>query len=492
MLYRVLVISCLNICAGYAAQATVRLPALVGDHMVLQRKAKVPVWGWAAPGERVTITFQNKTYTAVPGPDHKWQVLLPTAEAGGPYIMTIKGQNVLTIQDILLGDVWLAAGQSNMELPLRDKNAPSPNAYPLPLNADQELAAANYPRIRQFTVKQAVAYQAQAENVGYDWKVCTPATASNFSAVGYFFARDLFTRYKVPIGLINCTWGGTPAEAWVSAAALKKLPDFEAPVTGIEQRTGQPDATVKDPQYLPSVLYNGMVAPLLPYAVKGVIWYQGESNVSRADQYRTLFPALIRDWRSKWGAELPFLFVQLANWTKPLPEPAESDWAELREAQAQTLALPRTGMAVAVDLGEADNIHPANKQEVGHRLALAARQIAYGDKQVVAAGPTYQRMAVQDNKVQLTFTNLGAGLQAKGSNGSLKGFAVAGADKQFHWAKAQVQGKTVVLTCDAVPTPVAVRYDWANNPDGNLYNKDGLPAVPFRTDQWPGTTAGRK
>ncbi|MGI4822563.1 MAG: sialate O-acetylesterase [Janthinobacterium lividum] len=492
MLQRIFVFTCLSLGSAFAAQATVRLPALVGDHMVLQRNAKVPVWGWAAPGEQVTIAFQNKTYTAVPGADNKWQVLLSTAEAGGPYVMTIKGQNELTIQDILIGDVWLASGQSNMEMPLRDKNAPSPNAYPLPLNAEQELAAANYPSIRQFTVQKVVTYQAQAENAGYDWKVCTPGTASGFSAVGYFFARDLFTRYHVPIGLISCPWGGTPAEAWVSASALKKLPDFQAPVTEIEQRAGQPDATIKDAQNLPSVLYNGMVAPLLPYAVKGIIWYQGESNVSRADQYRTLFPALIRDWRSKWGADLPFLFVQLANWTKALPDPAESDWAELREAQAQTLALPRTGMAVAVDLGEADNIHPANKQDVGHRLALVARQVAYSDKQVVAAGPTYQRMAVQGNKVQLTFTNPGSGLEVKGSDGSLKGFAVAGADKQFHWAKAQVQGKTVTLTCDAVPTPVAVRYDWANNPDGNLYNKEGLPAVPFRTDQWPGMTVGKK
>jgi sialate O-acetylesterase len=492
MLRKVFVFTCLSLGSGLAAQATVRLPALVGDHMVLQRNAKVPVWGWAAPGEQVSITFQGKTYTAVPGADNKWQVELPTAEAGGPYVMTIKGQNELTIQDILIGDVWLASGQSNMEMPLRDRNAPSPNAYPLPLNAEQELAAANYPNIRQFTVQRAVAYQPQKESLGYDWKVCTPGTASSFSAVGYFFARDLFTRYHVPIGLISCTWGGTPAEAWMSAEALKKLPDFQTSVTEIEQRAGQPDATSKDPQNLSSVLYNGMVAPLLPYAVKGVIWYQGESNVSRADQYRTLFPALIQDWRSRWSADLPFFFVQLANWTKALPDPAESDWAELREAQAQALALPRTGMAVAIDLGEADNIHPANKQDVGHRLALVARQVAYGDKQVVAAGPTYQRMVVHGNTVQLMFAHVGTGLQAKGDAGSLKGFAVAGVDKQFHWAKAQLQGKTITLTCDAVPTPVAVRYDWANNPDGNLYNKEGLPAVPFRTDRWPGVTAGKK
>jgi sialate O-acetylesterase len=492
MLYRVSVLACLGIASGLAAHATVRLPALVGDHMVLQRNTKVPIWGWAAPGEQVTIVFQNKTYSAVPGADNKWQVLLSTAEAGGPYKMTIKGQNEVAIQDILIGDVWLASGQSNMELPLRDKNVPAPGAYPLPLNAEQELAAANYPSIRQFTVKKVVAYQLQAENAGYDWKVCTPTTASGFSAVGYFFARDLFKRYNVPVGLISCPWGGTPAEAWVSASALKKLPDFQGSVTEIEQRSGQPDAAVKDPQNLPSVLYNGMVAPLLPYAVKGIIWYQGESNASRADQYRTLFPALIQDWRSKWGSELPFLFVQLANWTKALPEPAESEWAELREAQAQALALPRTGMAVAIDLGEADNIHPANKQDVGHRLALAARKVAYGDQKVVAAGPTFQTMKVTGNKVQLTFTNIGSGLQVNGSDGSLKGFAVAGADKQFHWAKAQQQGKTVTLMCDAVPTPVAVRYDWANNPDGNLYNKEGLPAVPFRTDQWPGITVGHK
>lgn len=282
MLHKVVAFTCLSLASSLAAQATVRLPALVGDHMVLQRNAKVPVWGWAAPGEQVTIVFQNKTYTALPGPDNKWQVLLPTAAAGGPYVMTIKGQNELTIQDILIGDVWLASGQSNMEMPLRDKNAPSPGAYPLPLNAEQELAAANYPSIRQFTVKKVVAYQPQTENTGYDWKVCAPATAGGFSAVGYFFARDLYKRYQVPIGLISCPWGGTPAEVWVSAAALQKLPDFQAPVTEIAQRSGQPDASVKAAQNLPTVLYNGMVAPLLPYAVKGVIWYQGESNASRA------------------------------------------------------------------------------------------------------------------------------------------------------------------------------------------------------------------
>jgi len=464
----------------------VRLPALVGDHMVLQRDAPVPVWGWAAPGEQVAVTFRGQVYSAVPAASGKWQVLLPATPAGGPYSLTVKGQNTLTVQDILVGDVWLASGQSNMELPLRDKNAPAPGAYPLVVNADQEVAAANFPQIRQFTVKKAVAYQPQAENEGYSWQVCSPSTAGSFSAVGYFFARDLYQRYQVPIGLLSSPWGGTPAEAWVSADALKQLPDFQAKVASL----APPATPAKEPQNTATVLYNGMIAPLIPYGVKGIIWYQGESNVGRAAQYRTLFPVLIRDWRARWGRELPFLFVQLANFTKALPEPAESDWAELREAQAQALLLPRTGMAVAIDIGEGADIHPADKQDVGHRLALVARQVAYGDRQVVAAGPSFQTMAVSGSQVRLKFANVGAGLTLRTGTTTLSGFAVAGADHKFHWAAATLAGAEVVLTCAAVPAPVAVRYDWANNPNGNLYNRDGLPAAPFRTDQWLAEAGG--
>jgi sialate O-acetylesterase len=481
----------LGLGSSLAAHATVRLPALVGDHMVVQRNVPVPVWGWAAPGEQVTVTFLGQTHAATPAANGRWQVALPATPAGGPYVMTIKGQNTLTIKDILVGDVWLASGQSNMELPLRDKNAPAPGAYPLIVNAEQEVAMADFPQIRQFTVKKVVAYQPQTESEGYDWKVCSPSTAGSFSAVGYFFARDLYQRYHVPIGLISSPWGGTPAEAWVSPEALKQLPDFQHKVTALAQRPARPEPLEKDAQNTPTVLYNGMIAPLQPYAIKGVIWYQGESNVGRAAQYRTLFPALIRDWRARWGAGVPFLFVQLANFTPALPLPAESDWAELREAQAQALALPRTGMAVAIDVGDGADIHPANKQDVGHRLALVARQVAYADKSVVAAGPTFQRMSVRGNQVRLTFTNLGAGLVLKSGNSTLSGFAVAGADQQFHWAAATLVGSEVVLTCAAVPVPVAVRYDWANNPLGNLYNKDGLPAVPFRTDQWTRSAAAK-
>ncbi|RZK23629.1 MAG: sialate O-acetylesterase [Hymenobacter sp.] len=456
--------------------------------MVLQRDTPVPVWGWAAPGEQVAVAFRGKTYSATPTASGKWQVALPATPAGGPYTMTITGQNTLTIQDILVGDVWLASGQSNMELPLRDKNAPALGAYPMIVNAEQEVADANFPQIRQFTVKKAVAYQPQTEPEGYGWQVCSPNTAGSFSAVGYFFARGLYQRYQVPIGLLSSPWGGTPAEAWVSAEALRQLPDFQDKVANLVA----PAAPEKDAQNTATVLYNGMIAPLLPVALKGVIWYQGESNVGRAAQYRTLFPALIRDWRQRFGQpEMPFLFVQLANFTKARQEPAESAWAELREAQTQALALPRTGMAVAIDIGEGADIHPSDKQDVGYRLALVARQVAYGDKRVVAAGPTFQSMTVRGSQVRVKFANVGSGLVLKTGNTTLSGFAVAGADHKFHWAAATLAGSDVVLTCAAVPAPVAVRYDWADNPNGNLYNRESLPAAPFRTDQWVADAVGK-
>jgi sialate O-acetylesterase len=462
--------------------AAVRLPALVGDHMVLQRDRPLPIWGWAEPGEKITVQFQGRTHAVVTPAGGKWQLTLPAQASGGPFVMTIKGQNTLTVSDIMVGDVWLAGGQSNMELPLRDPNAPKPGAYPLIVNAEQEVAQANYPQIRQFTVQKNPAAQPQSELKGYSWKVCSPQTAGGFSAVAYFFARDLHQLYRVPIGIISSPWGGTVAEAWVGGTTLEKQPDFREKVAALQAQPA-PALPGKDPQNTPTVLFNGMIAPLIPYALKGVIWYQGESNVGRAAQYQTLFPSLIQDWRQRWGQELPFLFVQLANWTPALPQPADSDWARLREVQTAALALPRTGMAVAIDIGDAADIHPANKQDVGHRLALVARAVAYGDKKVVANGPAYEKMSVQGNAVKLAFKHEGAGLQAKG-DAPLRGFAVAGADKQFHWATATLQGNAVVVSSPAVAAPVAVRYDWANNPDGNLYNREGLPAVPFRTDTW--------
>lgn len=464
-----------------AAQAEVRLPALVGDHMVLQRNQPLPIWGWAEPGEQVTVTWQDHTYAATPAPDGRWQVKLPALSAGGPYTMTIQGHNRLSISDILVGDVWLASGQSNMELPLRDPNAPKPGAYPLILNAEQEVAQANFPQIRQFTVQKAPSATPQTLVHGYNWQVCTPQTARQFSAVAYFFARDLHQRYQVPIGIICSAWGGTPAEAWVSREALRPWPDFQEKVDALASKAemGLPE---KEPQNNPAALFNGMIAPLLPYALKGIIWYQGESNVGRAPQYSLLFPTLIQDWRQRWGQELPFLFVQLANWLPAQPQPTDSDWARLREAQTAALALPRTGMAVAIDVGDSNDIHPANKQAVGHRLSLVARQLVYGEKKIVAAGPVLEKMQRKGQSLQLRFTHTGSGLQVHGD--TLRGFAVAGADKQFYWARATLRGNKVVLTSPAVPAPVAVRYDWADNPNGNLYNREGLPAVPFRSDAW--------
>lgn len=643
------------------ASATVRLPKLVGDNMVLQRDTKLPLWGWAAPGETVTVTFRGKTYPAkAAGADGKWTVTLPPTAAGGPFEMTVQGSNTLTIRDILVGDVWVAGGQSNMEFRLQDKVD----------NHEQEIATANYPQIRLLDVQNKVAYQPQAEFESAGWLVCSPQTVGTFSAVAYFFARDLHQRYHVPIGLIATNWSSSPAEAWMSAPVLKTFPEFQPLVTTLEQTpggyaqataehaekmrawqkllisqdqgypaggpswasaaaspqgwgtmtlpglwekstaelrefdgvvwlrkeltlppeaAGQPltlalgqiddnDSTwfngvkvgsttgnqhprryivpaalvkagrnvitvrvfdasggggfVGPPETLqaetgtsrvplagdwlyqvgldvkklpakpaapsgykgPLALYNGMIAPLLPYAIKGVIWYQGEANATRAGQYRTLFPALITDWRQRWGqGDFPFLFVQLANYMPDQPQPADYEWAELREAQAQTLRLPNTGMAVAIDLGNVHDIHPHNKQDVGTRLALAARRVAYKETQLVHAGPTYQALTVQGPQARLAFTNIGGGLVLKDPAGPLlKGFALAGADRKFYWAQGKLDGNTLVLSSPDVPKPVAVRYDWGNSPFPNLYNKEGLPAVPFRTDSWPGFVANRK
>ncbi|GAA4497911.1 sialate O-acetylesterase [Hymenobacter ginsengisoli] len=649
--------------AAPLAYATVRLPALVGSHMVLQRGRPVPVWGWAAPGEKVSIAFRGKAYAAgLPDASGRWQATLPAMPAGGPYALTIKGQNTIELTDVLMGDVWLASGQSNMQMPVQDRSG----GYQPVQNADQEIAAANWPNIHFFTAQQTVAYRPQAEVAGSGWLVCSPATVAQLSAVAYFFGRDLYKKYQVPVGLLVSSWGGTPAEAWVSAEGLAAFPEFGPRVADFASRTtsltddqqayetrqrelmrnirqydkgylpsgqtwaapafdahawptmpvpgiwesapglatydgvvwfrkeidlpasmaGQPltlalgkiddaDSTYVNgvrvgatngyqlarsypvpagllrpgrnviavrvvdtgggggitgepgevalrgasqtlplagawqyqvglaPQdqpappvpggaeHAPTTLYNGMIAPLQPYALKGVIWYQGESNADRAAQYRTLFPALIADWRRhRQQPDLPFLWVQLASYMAALPQPAESAWAELREAQALALQVPHTGLATAIDIGEANDIHPHNKQEVGRRLALAAEHAAYGDNNVLYSGPQYASMAPAGAAVRLKFSHVGAGLAVK-NGAALQGFAVAGADHKFHWATARVVGNEVEVQSPAVPQPVAVRYDWADNPNGNLTNKESLPALPFRTDTWPLTTAGR-
>ncbi|UPL51203.1 sialate O-acetylesterase [Hymenobacter sublimis] len=628
-------------------KAQVRLPKLVSDGMVLQRDTNVNIWGWAAPGEKVALKFNGQTHQTAAGKDGKWQISLPALKAGGPYQLDITASNRITLKDVLVGDVWLLSGQSNMETPmsrLRDK-------FP------EVIAQAANPRIRQYEVPMAYTLQKPRTDVaGGKWIAADPQTVLQFSAVGYFFAKEINAKYQVPVGLIKDAVGGSPAEAWLSADALRQFPKYVqqadkyrdsaqvaelrrregAAVTSWYQRLYQADqgeargqqkwsaaeydargwATMNVPgywadqtplgpvngvvwfrkevevpaamvgqparlelgtlvdadstyingqlvgttgyqypprkyevkpgvlkagknvvvvrlisnggrggftldknyqlraggqtldlrgpwqyklgatlpptpgttpfQFQPGALFNGMIAPVLPYALKGVLWYQGESNAGRAQDYQALMTSLINDWRTHFQRpDLPFLYVQLANFMAVKSEPSESGWAEVREAQRRTLAVPRTGMAVALDAGEWNDIHPLDKQTVGHRLALAAQQVAYGEKKVVASGPLYQSMQVSGNKVTLRFSSVGTGLQVKGG-GPLKQFAVAGPDKKFVWAQARIDGNTVVVWSDAVPSPVAVRYAWADNPEGaNLYNKEGLPASSFQASVAP-------
>jgi len=427
--------------------------------------------------------------------------------AGGPFQMTVTGKNTIVLNNILVGEVWVASGQSNMEWPVALSN-----------NAEQEIVSANYPQIRLFVVPKAVSGYPRKDLSGGTWQPCTPEAVRDFSAVAYFFARELHRALKVPVGVIMAAWGGTPAESWTSKPTLLSIPSLRYLVENwrnaernypqalenyrqrlaeweraVEQARAEGKPEPKKPDFpqdprrnlwKPSGLFNAMIAPIVPYAIQGAIWYQGESNVGRAYEYRTLFPAMIRDWREVWGqGDFPFLFVQLANFMPTRPEPGESAWAELREAQLLTLSLPKTGMAVAIDIGDANDIHPRNKQDAGKRLALNALAIAYGEK-VVYSGPIYARMKREGNAVRLYFQHVDGGLTTP--NGEpLKGFAIAGADRKFVWAEARIEGSMVVVHSSQVPQPVAVRYGWADN----LYNKVGLPASPFRTDDWPGVTA---
>ncbi|MHC4800157.1 MAG: sialate O-acetylesterase, partial [Planctomycetota bacterium] len=463
-----------------AVFADVKLPAVISDNMVLQRGMKVPIWGWAEPGEKIEVRFGIYSYgwRTTTDKDGKWMVKIGPLKAGGSFEMIIKGHNTITLKNILVGEVWVCSGQSNMQWPVTRS-----------ANAEQEIAGADYPNIRLFTVERKVAEQPQSDCVG-SWAPCSPQTVPGFSAVAYFFGRKLHKELNVPVGLIHTSWGGTPAEAWTSKDVLESDVDF-APIL-----KRYADAIAKYPQakkkyeedveewkeavkkakaegkraprrpsrpfgpwnpHSPAGLYNAMIAPLIPYGIGGAIWYQGESNAGRAYRYRKLFPAMIKNWRNDWGqGSFPFLFVQLANFMAVSPEPAESAWAELREAQLMTLALAKTGMAVIIDIGEARDIHPKNKQDVGKRLALWALAGSYG-KKLVCSGPIYKSMKVEGNKIILHFDHAGGGLVA-GGGGPLKGFAIAGADRKFVWADAKVDGDTVVVSSDKVSEPVAVRY----------------------------------
>jgi sialate O-acetylesterase len=632
----------------FYGSAQLRLPALVADHMVLQRGTSIPLWGWAKPGERINIIFKNKTYTSTTDAGGKWNLQLASQPAGGPYKLTVKSSDQqIIIQDILVGDVWICSGQSNMVFDFNNGRARSLYA--------KDIAGSENDQIRQILVARVTSPVPAAHFKTTGWKSAKPEVLNGFSAAAYFFARDLYEQNKVAIGLINTSWGGTKAEAWISEESIKAFPQFEKELkllkdtsqiaANIKQRqlmvsdwhlknktedkgyledkpiwaaaeyndklwksTNLPvmfdkiglnntfgviwfrreidipeslsgkDAVLKlgsvddedetfvngqrvggyanrekarehqvpgrlikagkntiairvinwngpggfagdmpmeldfgtqkipmngewrsepgrktaqipgayNVQDLSVSIYNGMIAPLVPYAIKGVIWYQGESNGTRGLEYRDLFPAMIADWRSKWKkGNFPFIFQQLVNFKPPVQLPAESDWAELREAQLMTtVKSPNTAMAVGIDIGEADDIHPVNKLDVGRRLALAARKLAYAEKNLIASGPIYQSSKIKSGTMILTFTNIGSGLATKDGQ-TLKYFSIAGADQKFYWGKALIKGNTIEVSSLDVPIPVAVRYAWADNPEGcNLINKNGLPAAPFRTDNW--------
>lgn len=630
------------------------LPALFGHGMVLQRDRSVPVWGVAAPGAVVTVSIDGRHVSTRAGLDGGWRAHLDAMPAGGPHDLLICAGDSLALHDVLVGDVWIAAGQSNMEMPV--------DGWARVLNASAEVAAAEHPQLRLLQVDHALAYQPQDDIETRGWRACSPANVAAFSAAAYFFGRDLHRELGVPIGIIQASWGGTEIESWTSAQALQRVPELRESIASAQaraaigsvadarreyQRTfaawlatipaadlgnsarppwsspvldqcdwrpmalpcgwenaGLPDLdgvvwfrkkvelpaawaghdlelnlgriddadttyfdgtpvgtgaiydlprrycvparlvragphviavrvfdwigggglwgdgwmmklalSARDSIALagewsyqvgmdlrdvaprpvdpespnqPAVLWNGMIAPLIPYAIRGAIWYQGEANTARAHLYRTLFPLLIDDWRQRWGqGDFPFLFVQLSNWQDPRPEPGENDWAELREAQALALSRPNTAMAVAIDIGEAQDIHPRNKQEVGRRLALAALRTAYG-LPVTASGPCWHSLSIDGPCIRLHFDHIDGGLATR-DGGAPRGFAIAGEDRRFRWADARIEGDDVVVRHDQITNPVAVRYAWSANPVCNLTNSAGLPAAPFRTDDWPGT-----
>jgi len=559
---RALVLPSLFALTSGVAQANVKLPNIFGDHMVLQRDAEVPLWGWADPGEQVTVSAANQTALATAGQDGKWIAKLKKMAASDtPIEVTVAGKNTIVLKDVLIGDVWVCSGQSNMEF---DLSRTSSVADEVPKVLDGQL--------RLFLVPKAIAPKpaqdiaaAQLRGEG-SWQVCSPDTSvgertwMGFSGIGYYFGKNIHAATGKPVGMIGSYWGGSPAQAWTSLEALKPVPalkiytDEGVDSSAVLEKFLETRSTVAIPEWnaamekwdidnkaametyvaaskqwvadakqavaenkplpstpkpvpprvprldsgknqgMPAGPFNAMIAPIIPYGIKGAIWYQGEANALNPVLYRTLFPTMITDWRARWGqGDFPFLFVQLANFTPGKSDAASDKWALLREAQAQTLALPNTGMAVTLDIGEAADIHPKDKWDVALRLALAARHIAYGEE-IAFSGPLYKAMTTEAGQIRIQFDHAEGGLvicappehfhpgEPRAAASELLGFTIAGADLKFVPAKAKIDGDKVVVSSEAVPSPVAVRYAWADSPIANLYNKQGLPAAPFRTD----------
>jgi sialate O-acetylesterase len=506
-------------------KANVWLPGLFTDNMVLQQGKDIVFWGTAKPGEKVTITILEQNVSVKTDKEGKWKIILkPIKGSFTPLEINIKGKNSITLKNVLVGEVWVCSGQSNMDMTVAKEDR-----YWCGVNNEaEEVASANYPYIRVFDVDFTPSMEIKTDAVG-KWEICSPKTVGHFSAAAYFFAREIHKKYTVPVGLITTAYGASTAEAWISEQALKTKPDLNFLLTNYNaklekfyadsavtqskyrsqlskwngdiaaakaasgdvtasQNTKLPRAPRNaDPrvdQHNPYVLYNGMVAPLIPYTICGVLWYQGESNGATADQYAEIMETLITDWRSKWQqGNFPFIYVQLANHQKLITQPVKNDaMVVVRDEQLKNLSVPNTAMVVAIDNADSSsygNIHPKNKQEIGRRLAIAAEAIAYKE-QIEYMGPIYKSMKIEGNSIRITFDHIGSGLVAKGD--SLVGFAIAGEDKNWVHGNAIIDGNTVVVTGTEISNPVAVRYAWGKNPPCNLYNKEDLPASPFKTD----------
>ena len=485
-----------------AASAEVRLPNVLSSHAVLQRDVPIHIWGWSDPGETITVHFHDQTRTATADNLGKWSLWLTPEHAGGPFTLTAQGSSTsdsassVTLSDLLVGDVWIASGQSNMEMPL--------NGFPgnaVLKNAQQEIANANLPTVRLLRIEHNPSYF-PVNDITATWTECTSQTAADFSAVAYFFGREINAREHVPIGLIDSTWGGTPVEAWTSmdeigsdaglmpmfahwAHFTADLADTDLIVANEKREDAAAEQAHKPKpdhpwhpdarSWQPANLYNGMIAPLTPYTIKGAIWYQGETNSAppRAPYYERFFSAMIQDWRNQWHeGDFPFLYVQISNFYSP-----EEDWGQLRDQQRRTLAVANTAMAVTLDIGDRDNVHPADKQTVGARLALAARALVYGEPQLEYSGPLFRTATVEGASMRVWFDHAKDGLAAHGPQ--LNGFEIAGADGKFVPATAKIDGSTVIVQASGVSQPKAVRYAWQGWTDANLFNKEGLPASTF-------------
>ena len=483
------VVATLAFALSLSARADVSLPAIFSDHMVLQRDARVPVWGTAAAGEKITVEFSGKSQSTTAGTDGKWRVTLANLKSSAPQTLTIRGNNTIIIQDVLVGEVWLGSGQSNMAFTVNRAK-----------DFDAEKAAATFPLIRHFKEESGAAATPQSVGKGH-WEICAPVTVGGFSAALYFFGRELHQTLRVPVGLINSSVGGTAIELWIADDVQKGSKELQAAIAAAPRPpavASTPAPVVDNPPAekksvtatapktkaaarpaLSGGLFNGKISPLIPFAIRGALWYQGEANSTpaKAPLYEHQLALLIRDWRARWGDELPFAWVQLPNFIG-----TGRDWPLVREAMLKTLALPKTGMAIAIDVGEANDIHPKNKQAVGHRLALWALGTVYDQKVAATSGPLPAGHEIRGREIVLRFKHTGGGLVAK--DGELKGFVLAGPDHTWQPAQARIVGDTVVVTSPSVAAPLAARYAWENFPTCNLFNAAGLPASPFRTDDW--------